>query len=75
MFSPGFLWSGNAIIRLHVHDDAKLGWRGSDSYLCLRRGLCTGIPGLEYPFGDQASDAVDIQSGFDFEAATRAGCL
>jgi RHS repeat-associated protein len=43
--------------------------------ICLGGGSCgSGIPFRTYPFGDQATDAVDVQKGYDFEAAKRAGC-
>ena len=43
--------------------------------ICITGGSCaTGIPGLQYPFGDQVSDAAEIKKGFDYEAAKRAGC-
>jgi hypothetical protein len=34
----------------------------------------TGIPGLQYPFGDQVPGAVDTKKGFDYEAAKQKGC-
>jgi RHS repeat-associated protein len=43
--------------------------------ICNFGGACgTGIPGLQYPFGDQLNDAVDVRKGFNYEAAKQANC-
>lgn len=43
--------------------------------ICLSGGACgTGIPGVQYPYGDQISDAADVKKGFNYEAAKQAGC-
>jgi len=43
--------------------------------ICAFGGSCgTGIPGLQYPYGDQKGDAIDVKKGFDYAAAKAAGC-
>lgn len=43
--------------------------------ICAFGGSCgAGIPGLQYPYGDQKGDAIDVKKGFDYAAAKAAGC-
>ena len=43
--------------------------------ICLSGGSCgTGIPGVLWPYGDQANDARDVESGYKYEAAIQAKC-
>jgi len=45
-------------------------------YFCYKGGSCgTGIPFIQYPYGDQAVDQKQIVAGYSYEQAVLAGCV
>jgi hypothetical protein len=56
-------------VRLNAAGVAQIG-------ICIFGGACgTGVPGVLYPYGDQITDAIDVQKGYNYEAAVQAGCF
>jgi RHS repeat-associated protein len=44
--------------------------------ICISGGSCgTGVPFVQYPYGDQAGDQRQIMAGYNYEQAVLAGCV